>query len=170
MGQSCTRAARLSNAAPRLAVYLGFTLHVDPLKEALPMRARSKAVTTLVLALAVLVGWTAFHLELNGSFPEADATVAESPAEIWLEFSVAPDMARTSFSVRGPVGNVELGEVVNGAKPEVVKAAVKGPMPAGTYTVSWAGAPANDHVVRGRFTFTVQADRRDRRPVSGSRK
>lgn len=121
------------------------------------MRTRSTAAVVLLLASAALAGWVPFHLELNASFPEADAVVTEAPTEIWLEFSVAPDMGRTSFSVRGPDGNVELGAVTAGGKPEVVKAAVKGAMPAGSYTVSWAGAPLNDHVVRGRFAFTVQA-------------
>jgi methionine-rich copper-binding protein CopC len=123
------------------------------------MRATFKAASALLLAVAILSGWTVRHLDLKASFPEADAALAQAPAEIWLEFSVAPDMARTSFSVRGPAGNVELGPVTAGAKPEIIKAAVKGATPPGSYTVSWAGAPPNDHVVRGRFTFTVAARR-----------
>ncbi|GMV05220.1 MAG: hypothetical protein AMXMBFR53_14990 [Gemmatimonadota bacterium] len=123
------------------------------------MRPTLRAFATLLLTTTALAGWTLFHLELKGSFPAADAALAEAPPEIWLEFSVAPDMARTSFSVRGPDGNVALGTVKAGDKPEVVKAAVTGPMAAGTYTLSWAGAPVDDHVVRGRFTFTVQAAR-----------
>jgi methionine-rich copper-binding protein CopC len=116
---------------------------------------RLKTTATLAFAAAVLSGWTAFHLELYESFPDADAVVAEAPAEIWLEFSVAPDMERTSFSVRGPEGNVELGDITAGEKPEIIKAAVTGAMAAGEYTVSWAGAPPDDHVVRGRYNFTV---------------
>ena len=122
------------------------------------MRTRSPTAA-LLLVTSVLVGWTAFHLELNGSFPEADAAVATAPAEIWLEFSVAPDMARTSFSMRGAGGNVELGPVTAGEKPQISKAKVVGTMAAGSYTVSWVGAPADDHVVRGRYASTVGAHR-----------
>lgn len=120
------------------------------------MRLRSSAA---LAASALLLGWTAFHLELNASFPQADAVLGEAPSEIWLEFSVAPDMERSSFSVRGPGGPVELGAIAAGERPEVIKAAVKGAMPAGGYTVSWVGAPPEDHTVRGRFSFSVGAAR-----------
>ena len=110
-----------------------------------------------VTASAVLVAWTAFHLELTDSHPKAGQTMVEAPAEIWLRFSVVPDTARSSFSVRGPEGNVALGDIAPGASPEVLRAPVAGPMPAGTYTVSWVGAPMDDHAVRGRFTFTIGA-------------
>jgi len=77
----------------------------------------------LALAAAVvLVGWTAFHLELNASYPEADADLGEAPTEIWLRFSVEPDMERSSFSVRGPEGRVALGDISVGEEPEVIRA------------------------------------------------
>ncbi|MEQ9401718.1 MAG: copper resistance protein CopC [Longimicrobiales bacterium] len=123
------------------------------------MRQRLKIFAVLSLAASTLVGWTALHLELEDSFPSADSAVAEAPEEIWLRFSVAPDMARTSFSVRGPDGNLELSAVTAGDAPEVITATVEGPMPPGSYTLSWAGAPADDHVVRGRYTFSVEAGR-----------
>ena len=119
---------------------------------------RRTMLVAAIPALAVLLGWTVRHLELSDSFPKADAVLEAAPTVIWLEFSVAPDLARSSFSVRGPAGNVELAQITTGDKPLVLKADVKGAMPAGAYTVSWAGAPPSDHVVRGRFTFTVRGD------------
>ena len=114
----------------------------------------------LTLAGSVLlVGWTAFHLELAASFPEADQSLAEAPTEIWLQFTVAADMAKSGFSVEGPDGNVELGEITEGESPEVIRAEVVGAMPAGSYTLSWVGAPLDDHAVRGRLNFSVDAPR-----------
>ena len=115
--------------------------------------ARILAVTTPLL----LVAWTAFHLELTASHPEADAVLEEAPTEVWLQFSVVPDGARTSFSVRGPEGSVSLGDITQGEGDDakVMRAEVTGPMPPGSYTVSWVGATPDDHTVRGRFSFSV---------------
>jgi methionine-rich copper-binding protein CopC len=111
------------------------------------------------VALLVLAGWTTPHLELTASNPAADAVLAEAPAEIWLRFSVVPDMAETTFSVEGPEGPVALGEISAADEPEIVRADVEGSMPEGHYTLSWVGAPLDDHAVRGRFSFAVKAAR-----------
>lgn len=119
-------------------------------------------VRGLALAVSTLaIGWTVFHLELSASYPEADAVLSEAPTELWLQFSVPPDMERTSFSVRGPEGRIALGDMVQGEGDETktVHAAVSGPMPAGDYMVSWVGAPMDDHTVRGRFSFSLEAQR-----------
>lgn len=114
----------------------------------------------LVLSLTLILGgWKALHIELTESFPAEDQVVAEVPSEMWLRFSVEPDTARSSFSVRGPEGRVELGDVSVRESSEVLRAEVIGPMPAGEYTVSWIAAPLDDHTVRGRYGFTVEAAR-----------
>ncbi len=119
--------------------------------------------THILLALGalasplLLTGSAALHLELVDSYPEAEQVLEESPPEIWLQFSVQPDMEQTSFSVRGPAGAVELGEIVTGDSPEVIKAPVATSLAAGEYTLSWVGAPMDDHPVRGRYTFQVAA-------------
>lgn len=112
----------------------------------------------LIVALG-LIGWKAFHLELTDSFPKADEVLKTSPAEVWLEFSVVPDLARTSFSVRGPAGKVDLAPIAAGSSPKTLKAKVNAPLGNGEYTVSWVGAPLDDHTVRGRFSFTVATGR-----------
>lgn len=129
-----------------------------------------RATALPLLALSTLAGWTLVHLELKSSFPAADQALESPPAEIWLEYSVVPDMERSSFSVRGPAGIVALDSIRAGEKPEVLKAAVKGPMPAGAYTVSWVGAPMGDHAVRGRFTFRVGGDTERRGPLRRARR
>lgn len=116
--------------------------------------------TTLALALPLLAAATgAFHLDLVDSHPKADQVVETSPAEIWLKFSVEPDMEQTSFSIRGPAGTVELGEIVKGDSPEIIKAPVTASLAPGSYTLSWVGAPMDDHPVRGRYSFEVAAHR-----------
>ena len=122
------------------------------------MRPALSAGSALMMAMA-LVGWTVFHLELTDSFPKADEVLKSSPGEMWLEFSVVPDLARTSFSVRGPAGKVELGAIAVGDSPKTVRAKVTAPLPDGEYTLSWVGAPMRDHTVRGRYSFTVAVGR-----------
>lgn len=104
----------------------------------------------------ILGAWTTFHLDLVDSLPKEDQVLEEAPEVVWLEFSAAPDMSRSSFSIRGPEGGVELGEMEVGDKEEVIRARVVGDMPAGAYTLSWVGAPMDDHTVRGRFEFTIE--------------
>jgi methionine-rich copper-binding protein CopC len=110
------------------------------------------------LALAAplfLTASTSLHLELVASSPFEDQKLEQSPATIWLRFSAIPDMEQTSFSVRGAQGVVELGEIVVGDAPEIITAELAAPIAAGEYTLSWVGAPADDHPSRGRYVFTV---------------
>ena len=109
----------------------------------------------LLLAPLLVAASAGLHLELTGSYPEADQELSESPMEIWLQFNEAPDLAQTSFSVRGPAGNVDLGDMATGKSPEIVRADLAGAIQEGEYTVSWVAAPSDDHPVRGRFVFSV---------------
>ena len=114
-----------------------------------------------LIGMPLLLGaWTLFHIELVDSLPRADQVLDAAPKEVWLEFSTNPDTARSTFSIRGPAGGVDLGEVVMDAEddPTVLKAVVEGEMPPGAYTVSWVAAPMEDHAVRGRFSFTIGSD------------
>lgn len=112
-----------------------------------------------LLLMIPLAAWSAFHIELVASSPGADEVLGSAPAEIKLEFSVPTDTARSTFSVRGPAGRVELGPVTPGNSLKVLQARVTGTMPAGSYTVSWVAAPVGDHTVRGRYSFRVGSGR-----------
>ncbi|MDP2955815.1 MAG: copper resistance protein CopC [Longimicrobiales bacterium] len=117
-----------------------------------------KPVRTWVAAVALFlaaVAWTVPHLDLVDSHPKPDQALAAPPTEVWLKFSTAPDLVRSTFSLQGPAGAVELGAVAAGSAPEILRAEVKGPVVPGSYTVSWVGVPPGEHAVRGRFTFTV---------------
>ena len=124
------------------------------------MKKTRTLAAVVALALPFLAaGTSVFHLELVDSHPQAEEVLDASPSEIWLQFSAEPDMEQTSFSVRGPDGGVELGDIVVGDTPETIKAPVAGSLAPGTYTLSWVGAPMDDHPVRGRYTFEVAAAR-----------
>jgi methionine-rich copper-binding protein CopC len=116
-----------------------------------------RLIPALFAVTLILGAWTTFHLDLVDSLPKEDQVLEEAPEVVWLEFSAAPDMSRSSFSIRGPEGGVELGEMEAGDEEEVIRARVVGEMPAGTYTLSWVGAPIDDHTVRGRFDFTIES-------------
>ncbi len=117
---------------------------------------RALAAVFIISTAAHLVGWSPFHIELDASFPDEDQELSEAPTEVWLEFSVPVDLERSSFSVRGEEGSVDLGEISVGDSPEVIQASVDDELAPGSYTISWVAAPMDDHTVRGRFVFTVQ--------------
>ena len=114
------------------------------------------------MALPLLLGaWTLFHIDLRDSYPKADQALEESPQEIWLEFSVQPDTSQSTFSIRGPAGGVDLGEIrwSSDEDPTFLRASVEGEMPAGAYIISWLAAPMDDHGGRGRINFTIAEPR-----------
>lgn len=154
------RHAPYSLAYTSLPILREHVAHPSPTEVTTAMHRQLSRGLALSASL-LLIGWTAFHLELAGSYPEADAVLAEAPTEMWLEFSVVPDVERTSFSVRGPDGRIALGDIhqKEDGEGKILRAEVSGPMPAGSYTVSWVGAPIDDHTVRGRFSFSIEAAR-----------
>ncbi|MFW6201260.1 MAG: copper resistance CopC family protein [Gemmatimonadota bacterium] len=121
-----------------------------------------RRLTVSAIATAALVGATALtaaadlHLELRDSRPEADAALERPPEQVRLWFNVAPDTSRTTVSLRGPNGSIEMGKIQTTDDPTSVVAPVLGEdLPAGAYTVVWVGAEPGDHTVRGRFEFEV---------------
>lgn len=130
------------------------------------MRTLPPLSLALACALVLLAGFPrtapaaahALHLELTRSQPAADAAVS-SPAEIRLWFSQVPQASATSLRlIRDGSPVAAVGDLA--ADPEdgkVFAAPVEGTLPAGAYTVSWRTMAADGHVVRGEFTFTVQA-------------
>lgn len=70
------------------------------------------AWTPLILALFLVGAYGAsFHMELIESLPGENVTLASAPEEVWLKFNEPPDVSRTSFSIRGPEGSVELDSI-----------------------------------------------------------
>jgi methionine-rich copper-binding protein CopC len=96
------------------------------------------------------------HLELVGSDPQKDQTIARPPIDIQLVFSESVDSARTVVTLDGPSGRVELGPVRLQDEALLVQTKVVGSMSAGTYTVSWTAASPEMDPVKGSFHFTVR--------------
>jgi methionine-rich copper-binding protein CopC len=116
-----------------------------------------RVILTLSTLPLLLGAWTLFHIELRASSPAADQVLEGAPQEIWLEFSTTPDTARSTFSVRGPDGAVQLDTIRWNAEdePAILRAKVMGEMPPGDYLISWVAAPVDDHGGRGRISFSI---------------
>ena len=122
------------------------------------MRTRSKGLLLLAAPL-LLLGFAQKHLELLSSTPKKDQTVASAPIDIALIFSESVDSARTSVSLQGPAGAVELAPIRLQDEALVVLAKVVGGAPAGTYTVSWTAAAPETDPIKGTFRYTVRQGR-----------
>jgi copper transport protein len=112
----------------------------------------------LVLPL-VLAAPTSRHLELLSSTPKQNQTVPSAPIDIALIFSESVDSARTSVSLQGPAGPVEMAPIRLQDEALVVLAKVVGPAPAGTYTVSWTAAAPEMDPIKGSFRYTLRQER-----------
>jgi copper resistance protein C len=97
------------------------------------------------------------HLELLSSDPQKDQSIARPPIDIALVFSESVDSARTTVTLDGPSGKVELGPVRLQDEALVVLAKVTGRVGAGIYTVSWVAAAPEMDPVKGSFRFTVRS-------------
>ena len=138
------------------------------------MTPRPVAVKPPIVGLAavLLAGAVPPHTELEASFPEADAVLAESPPEVTLAFTTAVQLAPSQVSVRGPLsaggpegagGDAADGpEVAAGelAQPAVAEETLVLPLPepltSGDYHVAWTTAGPDGHLIRGDFGFRVQ--------------
>lgn len=98
------------------------------------------------------------HLQLDRSHPAADTTLV-SPAEIRLWFSQVPQASATTVRLlRGDEPVAALGDLRQDPDDgKIFAAPVRGTLPAGQYLVSWRTMAADGHVVRGDFTFDVEA-------------
>lgn len=99
------------------------------------------------------------HLELSKSAPEADQVLSESPTQVVLWFTQAPQMAGTSVRVV-PAGSEPLDLPDATAREDdgsVIELDLTQPLAEGAYQVVWRAMADDGHVVRGDFAFTVGA-------------
>ena len=109
-----------------------------------------------LFSLALLgAGGVFFHTHLTASFPKADEVVRTAPAEISLTFSARPEVPLTKVTLlRADSTPVRLAPVKAGKDTMTVAARVAGPLPAGSYIVTWRTASRDGHVVRGNYHFS----------------
>ena len=112
----------------------------------------------LVLLLVACLPLTAFaHAKLVRSQPRAKDTLSQVPklVELWFNEELEPSPGLNTVEVKDPTGTrFDHGEVTlsEGNKKAQVELGELGP---GTYTVSWKAVAADQHAMRGTFTFSV---------------
>lgn len=120
--------------------------------------ARRSVATRLYLLAAVLLLLTPAsalaHAKLLRSQPRAGSTIDAPPklVELWFTDELSPGFSTIEVTdARG--GRVDRGEVTH---PEGKKAQVElGELQTGSYNVVWKVVSADQHTIRGKFTFKV---------------
>jgi copper transport protein len=109
----------------------------------------------ITIGLTPAPAWA--HGRLKRSVPEAGAHLAETPRQLRLEFSEAPELMFTTVRLLTRDGrDIPLAALTFAPDSRrAVIATVRGAMGAGTYTVLWQMAGDDGHAVRGRFEFVV---------------
>ncbi len=121
------------------------------------MKIRLAAIL-LVLALALTLAPPVFaHATLLRSSPEANASLARSPAQIELFFSEALEPTFSAIAVLDSEGNaVDQADSQVGPNDSTRLTVSVRSLPDGVYTVSWTALSAVDgHVTTGAFPFAV---------------
>jgi methionine-rich copper-binding protein CopC len=132
-----------------------------------PLRLRPLSGTAFLLLAATIVAGIGAgnevhadpvpHLRLVSTAPAADTVVAESPAEIRLFFSEAPQMRGTTVRLADAAeALVASSEVAaDGEDPRQLFIRPSEPLGSGLYTVHWRVIAQDGHTQRGTFEFRV---------------
>ena len=105
------------------------------------------------------------HARLTRSAPGSDEHLAQSPTQLRLWFSEAPQLALTRVTLLAPDSSVvALGPLTASGKMSVTLAIGK-PLSPGAYVVVWRVAAADGHPSNGRFRFVVDDDARGGMPA-----
>lgn len=110
-----------------------------------------------VVAAAILPSVAIAHGLLRSSSPAAKSVIRESPRELRLTFTEAPERRFTSVRLYGPAGEVRL-DSLRLLPGKSVAARVESSLSSGTYRVEWQTAGADGHPVSGVFTFGIVLD------------
>lgn len=110
-----------------------------------------------ILLLTTLPALALAHAKLARSQPKSRETLSQPPKLIELWFTEALEPGLNTIEVKDQQGNrVDRGQVT--LAEENKKAQVElGELKPGVYTVVWKSLSADQHAIRGRFTFTVAA-------------
>ena len=101
------------------------------------------------------------HLSLAESWPKADEELAESPEEVRLRFTEAPQMNGTSLRLRPMDAEpLDIGKTIATVEDDkIVVASIPMHLEYGTYEVLWRAMARDGHVVRGDFQFEFRTER-----------
>ncbi|MFF9550794.1 copper homeostasis periplasmic binding protein CopC [Methylobacterium fujisawaense] len=108
------------------------------------------------LVLLASIGPALAHAHLVRAVPAADATIAQTPTELDLDFSEAVDLAFTGVTVAGPQGSVQVGPAALRANGTTLAVPITGPLAPGAYTVTWHALARDGHKTEGHYGFTLK--------------
>lgn len=117
---------------------------------------RVAAILLFALATHAPAGWA--HQQFRSSSPAPGDTLQDAPRELRLTFAQAIPLGLAQLHLRGPSGEVPLGAFDETAAADgILLATIRGPLPAGSYTVEWLVTGDDGHAVRGSFAFHLPA-------------
>lgn len=117
----------------------------------------SAGTLAFVIVAAVLPSVAIAHGLLRSSSPAANSVIRESPRELLLTFTEAPERRFTTVRLFGTAGEIPL-DSLRLLPGKSVAARVESSLIGGTYRVEWRTAGADGHPVSGMFTFTLFLD------------
>jgi copper transport protein len=113
----------------------------------------------LVFLAALLVAPQAVsaHAKLLRSEPKAKSRLPRPPKAVELWFNEELEAGFNTVEVKDARGDrFDRGEVTLGEGGKKVRVELQD-LPAGTYTVEWKALSSDEHTLKGKFTFTVEA-------------
>ena len=126
------------------------------------MRKHHVTRASILALAAVLIVWpvavlSQVHLALVKSQPDQDEVVSPSVSAIRLWFNERPDYPRARISLRGPSGDVEMGNPELTDHPRSVVVRIRRRLEPGDYRVSWEAAGSDGDLVFDRYDFQVRS-------------
>ena len=118
---------------------------------------RSLAGISLLALFAVFTVGLSAHLAVARTMPANGSTVTDAPARVRIWFTQQPSPRVSLLEMKGPAGDVPLGEIAIDRQERSVAAAVNGTLAPGRYVVTWRTAGDDGHVMRGTFAFSLEA-------------
>jgi copper transport protein len=121
-----------------------------------------------ILIVAIMPIFALAHAKLARSQPKAKETLSQPPKLIELWFTEELEPGLNTIEVKDQQGKrVDRGQVTlaEGNKKAQVEIAE---LTSGVYTVVWKSLSADEHVIRGRFTFTVATPTAQASPTPGT--
>lgn len=141
---------------------------VNPRQTKSPFSSRRDRTIAALLFLAFMPVLASAHAKLLRSQPKANETLSQPPKLIELWFTEELEPGLNTIEAKDQQGNrVDRGPVTlaEGNKKAQIEL---GELNSGVYTVVWKSLSADQHAIRGRFTFTVATSTAQAGPTPGS--
>jgi len=119
---------------------------------------KSLVFSLVAVAALGLASAASAHPHPKTFSPAPNAVLTSSPKEIRIGFSEALVAAFSGIEVADQAGHkADLGpSTLDPVTKSVLTAAVKAPLAAGTYTVTWHAVAADTHHVTSHYSFQIR--------------